>query len=152
MKTSVTFTRPADTTAYTAGDVVGGVLRFLGAATMSGSELLVTSHDLRIDVASIPSGMTSFRLHLYKNTPPSALADNAAFDIPAGDRASYLGYLDLGSPADIGSTLYVQVDQVNKQFRLAAGETTLYGYLVTTGAYTPTSAASKTINLHAIPI
>lgn len=152
MKTSVTFTRPADTTAYTAGDVVGGVLRFLGAATTPGSELLVTSHDLRIDVASIPSGMTSFRLHLYKDTPPSALADNAAFDIPAGDRASYLGYLDLGSPADIGSTLYVQADQVNKQFRLGTGETVLYAYLVTTGAYTPTSAASKTINLHAIAI
>jgi hypothetical protein len=79
--------------------------------------------------------MTSFRLHLYDATPPSATADNAAWDLPAGDRANYLGYVDLGSPVDVGATLYVQTDQVNKQFRASTAD--LYGYLVTNGGFTP---------------
>ena len=129
-----TVTRPANTTAYTAGDVVGGSITFPGVGPFGG-DILVTSAALRINVASIPAGMTSFRLHLYDVTPPSALADNAAWDLPAGDRANYLGYIDLGSPADVGSTLYVQADQINRQIRLRTAD--LYGYLVTNGGFTP---------------
>lgn len=129
-----TVTRPANTTAYNAGDVVGGAITFAGIAPFGG-DILVTSTALRININAIPSGMTSFRLHLYDVTPPSATADNAAWDLPAGDRASYLGYVDLGSPADVGATLFVQTDQVNKQFRARTAD--LYGYLVTNGGYTP---------------
>lgn len=136
-KSQPTVTRPANTTAYTAGDVVGGVIPFPGFGDKYGTDALITSASLRIDVSAIPSGMTSFRLHLYGVTPPSALADNAAWDLPSGDRDSYLGYVDLGSPADVGSTLYCQVDQVNRQLQLGSGEVTLFGYLVTNGAFTP---------------
>lgn len=135
-----TVTRPANVTAYTAGDVVGGVanaiISFADAGPMSGA-IMITSADLRIDVAAVPVGMTSFRLHLYNASPASALADNAVWDLTAGDRAAYLGYIDLGSPVDVGSTLYVQLDQINKQLQLGASATTLYGYLVTNGGFTP---------------
>jgi hypothetical protein len=136
-KSQPTVTRPANTTAYTAGDVVGGAITFKAIAPAHASGILITSSALRIDVTAVPSGMTSFRLHLYSATPPSALADNAAWDLPSGDRASYLGYIDLGSPADVGSTLYVQADQINKQLKLPADSQHLYGYLVTNGAFTP---------------
>ena len=131
-----TVTRPANTTAYTAGDVVGGAITFASVGS-SGGHVLITSADLRIDVAAVPSGMTSFRLHLYDVTPPSALADNAAWDLPSGDRASYLGYLDLGTPADIGSTLYTQALSPGLQVKLASASTSLFGYLQTIGAFTP---------------
>lgn len=150
-----TVTRPANTTAYTAGDVVGAAaaaITFPGMGHLGG-DILITSASLRVDVASIPAGMTSFRLHLYDVTPPSALADNAPWNLPAGDRAGYLGYVDLGSPAAVGATpatLYVQADQINKQFRLKTAN--LYGYLVTNGGYTPTSAAVKVIELNAVPV
>jgi hypothetical protein len=132
-----TVTRPANTTAYAAGDVVGGAITLTGLpADGTGlHDLLITSADLRIDVSAVPAGMTSFRLHLYSVTPPSALADNAVWDIPAGDRASYLGYVDLGTVADTGATLYTQVDQVNKQIR--PGSTGVFAYLVTIGGFTP---------------
>jgi hypothetical protein len=129
-----TVTRPANTTAYTAGDVVGGAIAFSGIGPFGG-DILITSAALRINVAAIPAGMTSFRLHLYDATPPSALADNAPWDLPAGDRANYLGYIDLGSPADVGSTLYVQADQINRQIRLRTAD--LHGYLATNGGFTP---------------
>ena len=145
-----TVTRPANTTAYTAGDVVGGVITFPGMGPYGG-DILITSAALRINVAAIPAGMTSFRLHLYDLTPPSALEDNAAWDLPAGDRASYLGYVDLGSPADVGSTLFVQADQINKQVRLRTA--TLYGYLASSGGFTPAANSEVYVpELNAVPL
>jgi hypothetical protein len=133
-RSKVTGTRPENTTPYTAGDVVLGALEFplIGGYN---SHLLITSAALRIDVAAVPAGMTSFRLHFYSITPPSALADNAVWDLPSDDRASYLGYIDLGSPVDVGATLFTQVDAINKQIKIET--TSVFGYLVTNGGFTP---------------
>lgn len=134
---AVSFTRPANTTAYTAGDAVGATAAAITFPTMgpSAKEVLLTGVSLEIDVTAIPSGMSTFRLHLYNVTPPSALADNAAWDLPAGDRASYLGYIDIPTPIDLGSTLYCEWNGVNKQVTLSG--TSIFAYLQTTGAYTP---------------
>jgi hypothetical protein len=150
-KSKSTLTRPADTTAYTAGDVVAGGAFKLKGMPGNKSDLMVTSVALAVHVASIPSGMTSFTLHLYDEDPPSAIADNAAWNLPAGDRANYLGSISMGSPAAVGgtpATLYVGQDQVNKQIR--SGDNGVWGYLVTAGGYTPTSAAVKTVEAYAI--
>jgi hypothetical protein len=149
---SVSVTRPANTDTYGAGDVVGATAAAWAFPLMgpSGGRIMITSASLEIDVSAVPAGMTSFRLHLYSVTPPSALADAATWDLPSGDRASYLGYIDLGSPADVGSTLFVQSDQNNKQLKLAG--TGLWGYLVTNGSYQASSAAVKVINLHSVAL
>lgn len=146
-----TITRPADTTAYTAGDVVGATAAAITFADIGASfgSIVITDADLRIDVSSVPAGMTSFRLHLYNETPPSALADNAAWDLPSGDRASYLGYVDIGTPEDVGSTLFVQTDGTAVK-TVQMKTPNLYGYLVTNGGFTPTSAAVKSIRLCAL--
>ena len=128
-----TVTRAANTTAYTAGDVVGGVINFKGFP--ANADVLITSADLRIDIASIPSGMTSFRMHLYKERPASAYVDNDAWDLPSGDRDDYIGFVDIGAIADLGSTLYVQNSDARMQVR--TGLIGLFGYLVTVGAFTP---------------
>jgi hypothetical protein len=73
-------------------------------------------------------------------TPPSALADNAAWDLPSGDRASYVGSIALGTVVDVGSTLYVEQTGLTKQIIVPAGGS-LFGYLVTNGAFTATAAA-----------
>ena len=147
----VSFTRPADTVAYTAGDVVGATAAAITFPDI-GPEfgvVQITDADLRVDVASVPAGMTSFRLHLYNVTPPSALADNAVWDLPAGDRASYLGYIDHGSPVDVGASLFVQTAGTGiKTIQLKTSS--LFGYLVTNGGFTPTSAAVKTIRLNSM--
>lgn len=135
-RSQITVTRPANATPYAAGDVVGGVIEFTSVGP-DGGHVVIMSADLRIDVAALPSGMGSFRLHLYGQTPPSALADNAPWDLTAADRAVYSGYVDIGAPGDFGSTLYVQSDNVNKPTKLATGSTSLFGYLVSTGAFTP---------------
>jgi hypothetical protein len=152
--TSTTKTRPTNTTAYTANDVVGdsnnAIWTFQNAGP-AGQEVFITTAKLEIDITAIPSGMTSFRLYLYSVSPASALADNAAFDLPSGDRPGFIGYMDLGSPADLGSTLYVQTDQINKQLKLAAGDSSLYGYLVTNGGFTPAANSEVyTVTLHTL--
>jgi hypothetical protein len=154
---AVSFARPNDTTAYTAGDAVGAasaILTFAGitpTGSAPGRNLLITSAALRIDVTSVPSGMSTFRLHLY-TAAPAAIADNAPWDLVAGDRTAYQGYIEFTAPADMGSTLWSQLDSVNHQVQLADGSTTLYGVLQTQGAYTPTALAVKTLTLRAISV
>lgn len=150
----INLTRTADTNPYLAGDVVGAsvaaggaVLTFNAGGPAAGGQAIITSAQFEIDLAAIISGMTSYRLHLYNATPPGNLADNAPWDLPSGDRASYLGYLDLGTPVDVGSTLYVETNGINKQLTVPAGSV-LFGYLVTNGAYTPSSGDVFKITPH----
>lgn len=146
-KTAIaTFT--CGTTAYAASDVSGGALTFANMLPAAG-ELIITSAALEIDATALISGETSYRLYLYNVTPPSALADSAAWDLTSGDRASFLGVLPLGTPVDLGSTLYVETNIINKQITLAGAN--LYAYLVSDGAYTPTARVFK-ITLHGTPI
>jgi len=146
----VSITRPNDTIAYTANDVIGtttnstAAIEFINIGT-AGKPLIITDANLRIDAAAIPVGMTQFRLHLYSATPPSALADNAAWDLPAGDRSVYLGYIDLTTPTDLGSTLYSQNSGINKGITLVT--TSLFVYLVTIGTFTPGASTVKSLEL-----
>lgn len=151
---AVSVTRTADTNVYAANDVIGAAtgstagLEFANIGP-SGRQILITTAEFEIDITSVISGMTSFRLYVYNITPPSALGDNVAWDLPAGDRASFLGYVELGTPVDLGSTLYVQSTQLNKQVTLLG--TSLFGYLVTVGTYTPAASSVFKITLHAVP-
>lgn len=143
----VDLTRTGDTNAYNAGDAIGSatssggaVLTLPNMGSAGGpTQVMVTATKFSINLSAVISGMGNYRLHLYNASPGSALADNAAWDLPSGDRSAYLGYLDLGTPVDIGSTLYVQVTGQNMPVRVPAGGT-LYGYLQTIGAYTPSSS------------
>ena len=152
---AVTLTRTSDTNLYAAKDVIGAATGSTAALTFasmgpSAGRVVLTSCALEIDLAGVIAGMTSYRLYLYNVTPPSALGDNAAFDLPSGDRASYLGYVDLGTPVDLGSTLYVELNGINKQIKLSG--TSIFAYLVTIGTYTPSSADVHVITLHAVGV
>lgn len=151
----VTITRTNDTAVYLANDVIGAATGSTAAVEFkdmgpSGARIMITSTAFEIDGTAIISGETSYLLHLYNVTPPSALGDNAPFDLPAGDRASYLGFVSLGTPADLGSTLYVEANIVNKQLSLTTQS--LFGYLVTVGPYTPTAQRVHKITLHSVAL
>ena len=153
-KGSVATLTSTDTGALTANDVIGptnasnSALTFANVCAIAGDHI-ITSVALEIDVTAVVSGMTSYRLYLYNVTPPSALNGNAAWDLPSGDRASFLGYVDLGAPVDLGSTLYVETSNVNKQITTAS--TSVFGYLVTNGGYTGANPTAYVITLHTVP-
>ena len=144
-RTTVTITRPNNTTAYTAGDVVGdtggsAILTFSNMGPNSGY-VLIQSAALIFSDSAVPSGMASFRVHLY-SASPTAIADNAAYDLVSADRSAYMGYFDLPAPVDFGSTLYTQTDYIGRMIKMATGSTTIYAEIETKGAYTPVSAST----------
>jgi len=148
------FTRPNNTTAYAAGDVVGATAAAITFGSSSyplpGGPVTIRAAELRIGASAVPSGMSFFTLHLYSVTPPSALADNAAFNLPSGDRASYLGSFVIGTPVDLGDTLYVRADSLNVDIDLAGSM--LFGYLVTAAAWTPAAETTFSVKLHVMAV
>ena len=144
-RSTVTITRPSNTTAYTAGDVVGdtggSAILTLSSIGPSGGFILIQSAALIFSDSTVPSGMGAFRVHFF-NATPTAIADNAPFDLVSGDRTKYMGYIDLSAPQDLGSTIYTQVDYPGRLIKLAADSTTLYAEIETRGAYTPVSAST----------
>jgi hypothetical protein len=160
---TISFTRPANVTPdYTALDVIGiadagtpanagSAIHTLPLAGPSAGSIVIVGAELRIDLAAVPTGMTGFRVHLY-DAAPTAILDNAAFDLVANDRGKYLGYIDLGVPIDLGSTLFAEVDGLNKLVKLAAASTSLYAEIQQLGAYTPASATAYTLTLHTLAV
>ena len=150
-RTTATITRPSNTTAYTAGDVVGdtggSAIISLTAAGPTAGFVILQSISLVFSDSTVPSGMGAFRVHMY-SASPTAIADNAAFDLLSGDRATYMGYIDLPAPQDLGSTLYTQTDYPGRLIKLAAASTTLFVELETRGAYTPVSASTVSIRMN----
>jgi hypothetical protein len=86
------------------------------------------------------------------NSAPTTVIDNTAFDLVSADRTAYLGNIEIDTPVDLGSTLYMQKDSVGMLCKLLSGSTTLYGILQTMGGYTPTPSASKTIAFHTLEV
>jgi len=130
---------------YEANDVVGAgggnaVMQFVAIAA-GAATIVIDSVSLSIARSAIISGETTYRLHLYNVTPPSALPDGAAFDLAVADRAAYLGYIDIPTPVDMGSTLYVDKNAIGKVVKTASQH--LFGYLVTVGTFTATAVAYK---------
>jgi len=146
---TVTITRPSNTTAYTAGDVIGdtngSAIFTFDSMIRAAGEVEITSIEYEIDESARPSGMDMFDVRLY-NASPTAIADNAVFNIPSGDRGKYLGKVRIGVPVDEGSTLFVDNDGISKQITMTG--TSLYVILQTVGAYTPTSAGVSRLTIH----
>ena len=144
-RTVATITRPSNATAYTAGDVVGdtggsAIISLTSAAPTAGF-VIIQSAALIFSDSAVPSGMGSFRVHLY-SASPTAIADNAAYDLVSADRSAYMGYFDFPAPVDFGSTLYTQTDYIGRMIKMATSSTTLYAQIETKGAYTPVSAST----------
>ena len=146
---SVTVTRPANATPFGALDVVGqastGILTF-ATEYPKGSTIEIKDSWLRVDLNAVTASMTTFTLHLF-NAAPTDILDNAPFNLISADRGKYLGSLGLGTPVDIGDTLFVQVAGINKRITLDSTTSSFYGVLTTTGAYTPASGEVLTVTV-----
>lgn len=138
---SATFTPAASS--HTAGDCNGAAQQFASIGP-SGGRIKINSVTLEIDGGTIET--TAWTLYLYSVTPPSAIADDGAWDLPSGDRASFLGKIDIAQVVDLGSTLWIEAHNIGKQVKLAG--TGLFGYLVNGTTLTP-QAVAHIVTLHA---
>lgn len=139
--------------AYSAGDIIGTAqqVNFTyadGSAVPAGSLIRMVSAVIKIDQTAVISGETSYSLALYSVTPPSAQADNAVWSLASADLPSYRGFLNLGTPVDLGAACYVKTQfdgSVGKEqdYNLGSGLTSFYARLVTTGAFTAPAVARQ---------
>lgn len=161
-RSTVSITRPSNTTQYTAGDVIGiadsgtaanagSAIHTLTTAGPSGGYILLQSAALIFSDSSVISGMAGFRVHLYSSSP-TAILDNAVYDLVSGDRSAYIGYFDLPTPADLGSTIYTQVDSIGRQIKLGSASTSLFAQIETRGTYTPASGSTIELRLSAMEV
>lgn len=146
--TNLVATSDAGTGTTTCAKLGSAVLEF---AAGQGGEMTVIKQALFFnDASSLQTNLTGFRLHLYDQSPPSALLDNEAWTLPAGDKPGYLGYVDIGTPVDVGPSLAVQTAVLDKYFTTPTG--ILYGYLAIAATNTVTFAAGSvsTVKLFAV--
>jgi hypothetical protein len=147
---STSTTRPANTTLYTAGDVVGdgtnAAIEITGLGPNNGRVAIVDVL-MRVHVSSVPSGMTTHKLHLY-SAAPAVLADNDPWVLADADRATYQDYITLDQAVDVGGTILARlnVDRGTKFVKLSATGS-LFIHRATDGGYTPTSAAVSVIKM-----
>lgn len=154
VKANAGYTRPANTTAYTANSTVADsttvptVLTFASLARLGGGTGYITKARLLTDQAA---NVATFRLWLY-SVAPTAINDGAAFTLRYADRASLVGSIDLGPLAQegAGSTGALGIDAtVRLSFVCASGSRALYGLLETRSVFTPASGQNIDIELTA---
>lgn len=145
---SASFTPTASS--YSGGDVFDVAQTFSSIGPTAGGTVRIISTTLLIAHTALVASEGAYTLHLFNAALASPLADNAAFDLVSGDRTKYLGSLALGTPVDIGSSLWVEVNSLNKLIRVPSGGAVI-GYLVNAATITPTAAA-RTVGIHAVQV
>lgn len=142
---TASFTRPSDTNAYAASDVVcnstsaPALLQFSNILPVAGGDGVI------LNARGFVQGTgfnTALRLHLYKVNTITPLNDNAAFTLLWANRANRVGFIDFtgwqtgGSGSDAAGCLVAP----NLAIELDSGQTSLWGMVETRGVFTPTSA------------
>lgn len=148
------FTRPADTTAYAVGDVVGdstsaaAPLLISGCARVNGGSGYIVRAALIADQKSITP---SFRVHIF-NAAPTQSNDNAAHRSLYADVAKRVGEFTIGplsTPADTTNSTASRAADMNLRIPFACGGSTtgLYFIFEALTAFTPASAGKFTLQL-----
>lgn len=152
---TIAITRPANATQYAIRDVVGdtngsAIFEITGLGRADG-QFIVTVCDLILAVSALPTGMTAgFDVHFY-SAAPTAIADNAAWDLLTEDRLKHQGKVTISIPVNVGSSCESLNDGFARQVTLSATGS-LFVELVTLSAFTPTSGAVIYLNVRGIEV
>lgn len=153
-------TRPANTTAYAAGDVISESATDTEGTDWDFSNIVHKAGDggwiTKAWVQTATGYTAELTLLLFTIAPTSELDDNAANTGPIlGDTEEFIGAIQFPALRDLGTGQSYAVATPNTtgslplRFNCAGGSKTIYGVLVTEGAFTPASAQVFTIELTA---
>lgn len=150
---SAAFTRPNDTTAYNAGDLVANNTAAASVAPMSwirtGSRPFIVSR-IRLHKSAASVTNAQFRVHLFSATPViSTNGDNAAFASVVAGSANWLGSFDGTMLATMNDGAVVNCLPTGPLLRrdYVGDPSTLYGLIEAVGAYTPAAQEVFTATL-----
>lgn len=145
------FTRPSDTTAYTANDLVansvtaGSVTPMVFNINYGGTFKL---HRAAVKFNSATNTNGKFNLHLYRASPTVTNGDNGVW---LSTDSGYQGFIAIDcttqafSDSSKGWGTYVNTSVSVPMAMVCDTNYTLYGLLQATAAYTPTSAEIFTV-------
>lgn len=139
---SASYTRPADTTAYAAGDCYNSstssptVLTFTSAARASGKGGVVTS--LTVVDSNAPGTPIQGELWLFDSAPTST-NDNAAYALSDSDALKLVGVIPFTTVVTAANNSIATVQGLSIAFQ-CSGSADLRGQVRVTNAYTPASA------------
>lgn len=145
-------TRPANTTAYAANDVISENASTGTAWSFSGQGRsgLITGATLVTNKQSVTAAFTLF---LFRATPTGVLNDNAANTSPVFAEASdYIGHIDFDAAESLGSSSSWTLASPGTGGNLplpffTPSNDTIYGVLVTRDVFTPDSGQQFSITL-----
>jgi hypothetical protein len=147
---TASFTRPSNTTAYTAGQVVADsttaatVRQFSNCSRTNGNTGLIVT--CVITDSAKQTTLPQFNLWLF-NASPTVQNDAAAFAPSATDLLNLVAILPVSAFYGASANGALVANGLNQPFKCASGSTTLYGVLVAANAYTPVSAEVFNITL-----
>lgn len=157
---SATITRPADTTAYAAKDVistaVGAVIEFTGMARANAGTGTIVRARL---MTSQKTNVALYRLHLF-HTAPTVIADNSPYTLLYANAANRIGSIDFPALSTEDATNSTAAAGMrpsydgsyappNLWYKCKSDGTSLYGILETLSAFTSDSAQNFFIELGA---
>lgn len=149
VSSSVSFTRPADATAYAAKDVVTDgnhiAMAFNGISPVAGAAIDILNAIL---ISSAPTTSPGAFALLLFDTTQTLVADNEPYAPSDTDILNVVGviYFD-GIRYTANNTVYYPTSFGHLYVKLASGSTSLYGVLISTSAYTPASGEKFDIKL-----
>lgn len=134
-------TPPVTVAAYSAGNGIGGVMKFAGALNQGWSgvlqSLLVTSKSIQT---------TGLKLYLFSDLPVSLFADKAAPSLLVADIPKLIGVYTLGAAdSGLGTETSWQLDAIGKAFSGVGPD--LYGLLIAVATPTWASVSDITVNV-----
>lgn len=151
VRISANFTRPSDTTAYAAGDLVansttsGSVVPLSFANVVRSAGDCVRIERVRIEKSGTSLTNASFRLHLFEASPTPTVGDNGVFNnagvLATNNVLNHAGTFPVTmswSGSDGAMGIGVPTTGAGATVSPTSG-TTIYGLLEVTGAYTPSS-------------
>lgn len=127
-----------DTNAYTANDVIGGMLNFDLSGSSTGAGVINSLKVCDNDNEGAAGALWLFR-PTAAGAAPSSIADNAAFAPSITDLENLLAVITLGTFTTVNSLKVNIVEDINNLFK--TNQNIIYGYFVPSGG--PSYAGSK---------
>lgn len=148
------YTRPADTVTYAAGDVIAQstsaatILTFANLGRVAGGGGFIQNAVLICSTA--PALKLDAELYLF-DTAPAMQNDNVAWAPSDAEMEKCLGVIafSTGSFKVAGANGMTDAGTLSKSYKCATAQTSLFGILVARNAYVPASAEKFAIRLTA---
>lgn len=144
-----TFTRPANATAYTVGDIVGvtpgAALEFTNIAWHEGLSGTIISAKLAKSGTTTTNAV--FRLYIYTSAPTVG-DDNSAANILWSQVPGLVGVVDFYLlQSETAGASQAMIENIQYAFKCAETTDSLFGVLIAEAAYTPASAEQFELTL-----